>query len=355
MQHEEYGGADARPNILNREDVIAFSQSLVRQRPAHVEHWIKSTLHTWIQGYEAKCVIQCVDKTVADSPVYKMLQKLIEPKNHGGEFSFRKVDVRALPEWARTVLAENRLWYWSKPVVDTEIKIEHWLDFLGTLPERQIKYTAPQLEVAAEAWDKALARQKLMSSLTEGVEVIKSDKLEKYLNGDLYVVKLLTKEAFAAEGAVMRNCVSGYYGRKSTEVYSLRCEGVDRPLATVEVSVVKDGSILVGKSVVIRKAKIKRCVVQVKGFGNKAPESEELIALSLWGEDNGIDVEVERLLSNKGHDYEEEDGNDGYDEEDGDDGYDGYDEEDEEEKDEDDEPVTKIRRATPTVLIDNNW
>lgn len=112
--------------------------------------------------------------------------------------------------------------------------ILHWLDFLDTLPDRQVRYTIPELKKAVAVWDKQIRAQVLKASFTEGVDAVPCKKLEES-NPDLCLVKLRTKAAYLAEGASMKNCVGSYFNRHLTSVYSLRSKVEEKSTATIEV------------------------------------------------------------------------------------------------------------------------
>lgn len=302
LMHTQYTDEDLQPNIVNVNDVKAFTMGLIFGKRPHVAEYVNSTLYRWLQTHDARCVVQCVDSVVADSPVYKMLSMLV--KDREGAVEHVRVKQKNLPDWGKEALANNNLWWWKTPGTVLSVDINHWIDFLQTLPERQIRYTVRDLISAVKEWDKQLARQKLIGSLAEGVEYSSSPNLESYQDGDYYVVKLVTKAAYAAEGAVMKNCVAGYHNRSSTEVYSLRRYSTSSPTATIEVSVVKK-ELLTTKGRRISRPVVKT-VVQVKLSSNITPTEDVLKAIEVWGKENNVVVNVLSLLVNKGHYYGDE-------------------------------------------------
>ena len=301
-------------NLLNREDVASWVERLAAKHKTNVQAWCASTLDNWLQTHESGCTTQCVDSEVASSPVYRMLQVLVMRTDEGEHHMYHEVERATLPVWAQTVLDSNRLYYWLPPE-DTAV-ISHWLDYMAILPDKQIRMTVAQVLLGVTVWDKQLARQKVLSSLAEGVMACSASSLAGHAEGKFYVVKLLTKAAYAAEGAVMKNCVSGYFGRKET-VYSLRSFDQGTPVATIEVSSYAGSKF----------ARPGMRVMQVKEWGNRAPSEETLVALRLWASDREIAIS----LNASGHGlYDDNDCEDEEDEEDCEDGEDEEDCEDEE-------------------------
>ncbi len=160
--------------------------------------------------------------------------------------------------------------------------------------------TVEQMESAVKDWDKKLARQKLLQALSVGVTPVDPD----FFQDDLFLVKLDTKEAYKAEGAVMKHCVADYWGRKSSEIYSLRLLAEDAtPLATLEVS---QGT----------------RIVQVQGPRNQPIAEEHEHLLMLWSTMRGLEWRPGRV------EYDDEDDDEDFD----------CDDEDEDDDDDDDGP-----------------
>lgn len=232
-------------NLLNPEDVANYAIALgIRKRvPKHVENWLKSTFQRWLLTQEVY-LKQCFDFKEARNPIYKLMFKAANVKV---EDSVHLVVAESLPEWAVTALQKNELWHWD--ISETDVTHDdvffHWIDYCLTLPARDIRMTVPQMIDAVAAWDKQLAKQKLMSSLSVGVELI---EVKSFADTSYYLVKLLTQEAYANEGAVMSNCVKSYWGTAETTIYSLRQVDVAKPIATIEV--------------------VEDSIEQIKGFAN---------------------------------------------------------------------------------------
>lgn len=243
-------------NLLNSEDVKDYAKSLARNVPEHVQKWVTSTFMRWMLNNEAFCR-QCVNAKELRSPMFKVLTTLIGALTSKKETvniteQFHSVEARDLPDWAMAALDNNELWFWHRPEASGEdhTKFQHWLDYCRTLPERDIRMTVPQMIVAVEAWDKQLAKQKLIAELSEGTELVENTVIDAATG--LYLVRLLTKTAYVNESAVMRHCVKTYWGRKNTRIYSLRKTDEDRPIATIELC--KDGKVI--------------SIEQIRGFAN---------------------------------------------------------------------------------------
>lgn len=297
-------------NLLNVEDVKKYVDNLSMNRPLHIRTWCSTILRKWLYvDTNKRFVRQCVDIKEANSPLFKMLRMLLRDSNlKAKDYNiFRKVDVKDLPEWAVTALARNELYYWITPDKDSEdtVNFKHWLDYLDTLPiKRQLSMTVEHVVDAVAAWDKQLAKQKLISSLSEGVETVKVKALQAYPN--LYLVKLVTKDAYANEGAIMKHCVGSYYGRKDTIIYSLRDVEEVRPAATIEIHTWKGI----------------KYIEQIRGFSNRIVDLNIQSAIdAIAAEFNWVEAEDDEEDEDyeDGEDDEEEDDEDGEDEDDDDD------------------------------------
>jgi hypothetical protein len=162
------------------------------------------------------------------------------------------VEAQDLPEWATKALDNHELWFWNRPDVTSDVhgKYQHWLDYCRTLPERDMRMTVLHMIEAVAAWDKQLAKQKVIAALAEDTEALETKALAA--RPDVYIVRLLTQNAYKNESAVMLHCVKTYWGRKNTRIYSLRKQDEDKPIATIELC--KEGKVI--------------SIEQVRGFAN---------------------------------------------------------------------------------------
>lgn len=278
-------------NILNVEDIDKLVKRLSRERPEHVAVWLRSTFSRWLRKGNGT-TLQCVCARQLNDPITKLTMALAAASTGANVQEqiakhLHPVKVKDLPDWAQESMTEHELWFWSPTNEDLEL-YGHWIDYLLTLPERDIRMTVDQLVTAVAAWDKQLAKQKLIASLSDGVEFIESPALDA--TDGYYMVKLLTQTAYKSEGAVMSHCVGGYFGRKDTLIYSLRRQEQAKPCATIEVKITKNGE---------------HKIVQVKAFANKKIADPDAVALKAWVQEVGFTV------YNR---YYDEDGDDGDDE-----------------------------------------
>ena len=299
-------------NILNVEDIDKFVKRISRDRPEHVAVWLRSTFSRWLRK-GCGTTRQCVCSKKFNDPITRMLVELAAAAvDKDGPALLAKhlhpVKVKELPDWAQASMEDHELWYWSPTEADQE-QYNHWIDYLMTLPERDIRMTVDQLLVAVAAWDKQLAKQKMIASLSEGVEVMQSPALD---STDYFMVKLLTKTAYKNEGAVMSHCVAGYFGRHGVEIYSLRNAEKAKPCATIEVRQNKRG----------------KFVQQVKAFANKKIDPVDEVALNAWLKEVGV---ASFAADPWGDEACEE--------------YDEMDEDDEMEEEDDEEEVRPVKRA----------
>lgn len=322
-------------NLLNGDNIASYAKTISRGSPKHVVDWFESTFvkHFKQSGENA---IQCTSSVMMRDPMIKLMLKLFNAEKHKVRLDelaqlFHVIeDVSILPDWAQTALTKNELWYWVRPERDSEVDImfRHWVDYARTLPERDIRMTVDQMILQVATWDKQLAKQKLIASLSEGVEEVELPQFES-LPG-VYLVKLLTQTAYNNESAVMRHCVKSYWGRKNTKIFSLRKRDEDRPLATIELyrqeSKRTPNTHLTGV-----KLESTISIQQVRGFANRAVDQVYLDVIQAWALSHNY---VYDPYFNDGD--EDEDADDGEDEEEEDDGEEYEDADDGEEEDADD-------------------
>lgn len=261
-------------NILNVEDIDKLVKRLSRERPEHVAVWLRSTFSRWLRKGNGT-TLQCVCARQLNDPITKLTMALAAASTGANVQEqiakhLHPVKVKDLPDWAQESMTEHELWFWSPTNEDLEL-YGHWIDYLLTLPERDIRMTVDQLVTAVAAWDKQLAKQKLIASLSDGVEFIESPALDA--TDGYYMVKLLTQTAYKSEGAVMSHCVAGYFGRQNTLIYSLRRQEQAKPCATIEVKITKNGE---------------HKIVQVKAFANKKITDADAVALKAWVQEIGF-------------------------------------------------------------------
>jgi hypothetical protein len=230
-------------NLYNPEVAIKYAAQIAASGPDHVLAWFTSTFARWLQAQD-QYKVQCVSAKTARSPQYRMLKAFNAVLPDSKRVTCHEFGAETLPDWATNALADHRLWMWIKPSTEDRTQFVHWYDYACTLPARDIRMTVDQMLTAVYAWDKQLARQKLLSDMREGTELVwqSSPGIQESVDGvtngqtQYQVVKLITAAAYKAEGAVMKHCVAGYHGRASTTIYSLRVNEQENPLATVEVA-----------------------------------------------------------------------------------------------------------------------
>ena len=106
---------------------------------------------------------------------------------------------------------------------------EHIIDFLIHKKFKSLKFANYNLlKEKAEKWIK-----KLSSNVSKIDEVVGKD-FEVVLDFEdgFRFVKLISKEAYTREGALMSHCVASYFGR-NVEIYSLR-DSSNKPHCTIE-------------------------------------------------------------------------------------------------------------------------
>jgi len=128
--------------------------------------------------------------------------------------------------YAEFMNASEEVLWWVDNVLNAYLKnrkpnvstVEHIIDFLVSdkAPKRLRKMSFKQAKESAEKWNKSLQKKgKNIKEADDDVELVLDFK------DGFKVVKLIGKKAYEKEGAMMRHCVSSYYG-KDDEIYSLR-------------------------------------------------------------------------------------------------------------------------------------
>lgn len=107
-------------------------------------------------------------------------------------------------------------------------KIEHIIDFIVNSPFPPEQHSIRSLEKRAKKWIE------LNQELATGIVLTDSDVEIVFEKNNLYVYKLLSKNAVIHEGKVMNHCVGGYDPTR-TDLYSLRDEN-GHSKATIEVT-----------------------------------------------------------------------------------------------------------------------
>lgn len=283
-------------NVINVDEVDTYVKSLGRGHKEHIKAWLASTFRRYILN-ESPHVVPVMDRRELNSPWVDIIGQLfgiIHYSKSTKNFDLRQfaaenillVDVAEQPEWVRDAVArKDRIVcvHMERQPRDNHM---HLIDYMATLPERQIKSTVADMVEAVRAWDTMLAKQKILQALSVGVEVLPSAVIDSYSKEKLIMVRLVEKSAYKAEGAAMKHCVGGYHDRKHATIYSLRRvvstgEGLpdlQEPIATIEVRSVKYN----GETI--------KTIQQMKGKCNKPPVEEGVIELiHAWYAEQGFE------------------------------------------------------------------
>jgi len=114
---------------------------------------------------------------------------------------------------------------------ENQTEVEHIIDFLmSNKAPKRIKYMSyDEAKKGAEKWTKTLIKK--------AANIIETEKDTKtvidFKNG-MRLVKLKGESAFKREGHLMKHCVSSYFGKEDTTIYSLR-DINNNPHCTIEV------------------------------------------------------------------------------------------------------------------------
>lgn len=285
-------------NVLNDGDLRKLIHAQTINRPPHVKAWAETIFTTYILRDYDKAVKTVVDSRELNSPVAKMLTLLLSKMDQDANSMFHSIDVKRHPEWVARALEERQnLVYIDPDILHLEFQVfNHWLDYFDTLPIRELRHSVDTVKEGVRLWDRKLAKQKLISSLSTGVQLVESEAINDS-DKDVILVRLLTEEAYLNEGAAMSHCVgtSGYYGRSWVDIYSLRQAGSDRPICTIEINsktqmTNKKGKpnwekLRTGKETALTQS---LRVAQVKGYKNSGVEAWVFFLLNKWYAEMGI-------------------------------------------------------------------
>jgi len=136
----------------------------------------------------------------------------------------QKDDVKS---WVNTTLSN----YLGKNPHTLENEVEHILDYLNSdsRPYKISKMSYGQAKTNAEKWSAILQKK------AGGIVEVDSDvEVVKDFGDGFKLVTLVSKAAYDREGAMMRNCVSSYFNKKDSKIYSLR-DAQNNPHCTMEV------------------------------------------------------------------------------------------------------------------------
>lgn len=299
-------------NVLNVDAVDDYVKMLGSGQQPHIKAWLTSTFRRHLLN-EHPMIKPVMDERELNSPWISVLDKLVQtvlnklaPRNSKEELISLKllaadashvINVNEYPDWVQTSIAnKDNLVYLCIDKLP-EDKHRHLVDYLTTLPERQIKTTVEDAVEAVRAWDKRLAKQKLLQAITAGAEILADLGI-----GDqkFHMSRLTTKEAYVAEGTVMHHCVGGknYWGKKDITIYSLRkvSEDLVEPIATIEI---RKCAITWGK----KKTKTGRTIelfkgtlpftsanviMQIQAKNNTSPPEEIKTLIMEWCESQGF-------------------------------------------------------------------
>lgn len=282
--------ANLQINLINVKDVDAYVQRLVRaeNQKTWIGKWYGSTFRRWLMTDQSRA-IQLVDIRIARSVQFKMVQAMYEANRTKDTASVEWKTVYPstfTDEWQQAALDNNTLYEWIPPSEEETNKFYHWQEFMGTLPDRQIKHTVEEMKRAVANAD-AIAKRRDLMATADGIEFLPF----VFDDPSLYIVRLESKGAFANESRLMDHCVgrsNRYFdNRKKNPIFSLRATSVDSdtyqtrtdrpiivdvppPLATLEVNL-----------------RAKR-VIQIRGFKDRPVSMGIFRMISLWCDDQGF-------------------------------------------------------------------
>ena len=215
-------------NLYNKDKLLTYINSLLERKNVQ-----KQQIKDWFLKQYVGWYISSKDDTA---------------KYNAGEISPHSWE-EGQPEWAK----KSDIMYFNLLTAETRDYLGHVIDYFNQLDENELNkiykkpYEVVQREVAE--WDEYLGSRRYKGPpLEEGIDV---ETVMKFNNGYRWE-KLITQQAYTAEGEMMGHCVGGYCEDKNSVIYSLKDPKGDSH-ATIEYQVKAKG------------------ITQIKGRGNEAP------------------------------------------------------------------------------------
>lgn len=268
-------------NVLNEQLLRDYAASLAAPHASakpFVAKWLTTTFVKWLKQ-ESPYMRQCMLERDERSPLMMIASQLFASFNFASIVSstIKFVPASSLDSWAARALDDHNLWWFDIPAKDSagHAAISHWIDWMcAEAPDRDLRMTVPHVIDAVAKWDRRLARQKLISELSVGVETVETQAFDGFEETTVLVL-LTTRDSYLNEGAAMSHCVGTYWGRSDTKIYSLRSAGSKRPIATIEV---------LRTSQAWKSGRIQ----QVRGYANASVDQKYLDAINVWAIENQL-------------------------------------------------------------------
>ncbi len=283
-------------NLLNVKDVDAYVRRVVRKenQSSWIGKWYGSTFRRWLIADQSRA-IQLVDVRVTRSVQFKMVQAMYEAKRTKDmtPLEWKTVDPSTFTEeWQQAALDSNLLYEWIPPPEEETNKFFHWQEFMGTLPDRQIKHTVEEMKRAVANAD-AIAKRRDLMATADGVEFLPF----VFDDPSLYIVRLESKGAFANESRLMDHCVgrsNRYFdNRKKNPIFSLRATSVDSDTYETRTDQPKVGDVHPPLATIEIELARKR-VIQIRGFLDRPISRETARMLEAWLADQGFTFSAKR-------------------------------------------------------------
>lgn len=228
MKFEDLVSLVLEANLYNKDKLLIYINSLLERKNVQ-----KQQIKDWFLKQYVGWYISSKD----DAAKYEVGE--ISPHNW----------IEGQPEWAK----KSDIMYFNGWTDNTRDYLGHVIDYFNQLDENELNkiykkpYEVVQRELAE--WDKFLGSKRYKGPpLKEGEDV----KTVMTFNDGYRWEKLITQQAYTAEGEMMGHCVGGYCENKNSVIYSLKDpKGVSH--ATIEFD-------LSTKS-----------ITQIKGRSNEAP------------------------------------------------------------------------------------
>jgi PcfJ-like protein len=283
-------------NILNMKEFEDFIALLAKDRAWNVQRWLNSTFRRWLYNADMmKSPVVVVGRRFPWNLLYLINYRFVMVKGADRvEDSFAiEYPYRRLPAWGKRAydngeklhwfLCPQSAWDYARYLTPEGSAFDHWLDYLETLPNREIRMSVPQVATAVDMWDnehldeKAENIRKATPMSQDGCEYTWSHE-----KSGLQFWRLVSQAAYEHESVKMSHCVRGYYGKTESTIVSVRDMKKKEIVATLEIRLKNDG----GRPVQLRKT-----IVQIRGPFNQQVESEVMACIQYFAAAHGARIE----------------------------------------------------------------
>lgn len=283
-------------NILNMKEFEDFIALLAKDRAWNVQRWLNSTFRRWLYNADMmKSPVVVVGRRFPWNLLYLINYRFVMVKGADRVEDSVAIEYpyRRLPEWGKRAydngeklhwfLCPQSAWDYARYLTSAEPAFRHWLDYLETLPNREIRMSVPQVATAVDMWDNEHLdedvenRRKSTPMSQDGCQYMWTHE-----KTGLQFWRLESQMAYEHESLKMSHCVRGYYGKTASMIVSVRDVEKKEIIATLEVVPKNDGG---------RPERLRQTIVQVRGPFNQPVGPVAMGAIEHFAAAHGTRIE----------------------------------------------------------------